>query len=308
MSKTARKKKIGCSRFYQEWKGHPIEDLSTFRDITLAQRPDKPMIYLAGDSSLDNKAWVPSSGPGGDPLPVEPAEIYHQVLDKPRPKPDVAFWLNHMLGERATTINSSVEASMLRERNDTLLPHDEFIRDNIRPEDILIVSIGGNDVALRPSLSTIAHMLQLAWLTRRVSLENGSAGSLKYFQWLFGTKVQDYITRIVSKQKPKAVIVCMIYFPLESGAGPQQSWAEAQLKALGYNRWPSQLQTAIKRMYEIATCQIKIEGTQIIPCPLYEVLDGKTVGDYTARVEPSVEGGRKMAEKFVRLLGGVLDV
>ncbi|KAF2257912.1 hypothetical protein CC78DRAFT_166470 [Lojkania enalia] len=299
--------KIRASKFFMEWRGHPIEDLKKFRDITIAHRPNKPIVYLAGDSSLDNKAWVPSSGPEGVEILVEVPEIYHSTLDRPRPKPDVAFWLNHILGDRATVLNTAVEESMLRERDDQLLPHDKFIRDNIRAQDILIVSVGANDVALRPTVCTIRHMLQLAWLTRHASLETGSASSLKYFKHMFGDKVQNYVARMISNTKPKAVIICMIYFPLEASAGPQQSWADVQLKTLGYNKYPGQLQTAIKKMYEMATKQIKIEGTWVLPCALYEPLDGKNAGDYTARVEPSASGGRKLAEKFMQILECVIS-
>ncbi|KAF2179465.1 hypothetical protein K469DRAFT_716254 [Zopfia rhizophila CBS 207.26] len=293
--------KINCSHFYAEWKGHPIEDLKTFHTFILQQRPDKPIIYLAGDSSLDNKYWVPSSGASGEPLPVEVPEIYWNILNRPRPKPDIAFWLNHSLGNEATALNTAVEESMLRERDEYLLPHDKFIRDHIRPEDILIVSIGANDVALRPTLSTIRHMLQLAWLTPKKYLESGTASSLKYFKNMFGDRVQSYIERLIEKQKPRAVIVCAIYYPLEANAG-QRSWADLQLKALGYNSYPSQLRMAIRKMYEIATQKIQIEGTTVVPCALYAVLDGKRKQDYTARVEPSSEGGRKMAAHFQELL------
>jgi hypothetical protein len=124
---------------------------------------------------------------------------------------------------------------------------------------------------------------------------------------MFGDKVQDYITRLTAKTKPRAVVVSMIYFPLEAQFG-QQSWAEVQLKALGYNSYPTQLQTAIRAMYEIATKKIKVEGTQIVPCALHDVLDGKTPGDYTARVEPNHEGGRKMAVRFVELLENILEI
>lgn len=301
MSSSTLPPKINSSRFYIEWKGHQIRDLTTFRDITTTVRPNKPIVYFAGDSSLDNKAWVQGTGPGGEPLPIAIPEIYNQTIDHPRPKPDVALWLNHFLGDRATCINTAVEESLLRERDDDLLSHDEFIRDNIRSEDVLIVSVGANDIALRPTKQTMWAMAQLAWFTRRCSIEDGSASSLDYFRDLFGTKIQDYTSRLVSKTKPRAVIVCMIYYPLESGLG-QTSWADVQLKALGYNQWPGQLQAAIKQMYESATKKIKVEGTEVVPCPLFEVLDGKRVEEYTARVEPNSEGGRKMAERFDQML------
>ncbi|EOA86793.1 hypothetical protein ACJQWK_08721 [Exserohilum turcicum] len=295
--------KISCSKFYFEWKGHGIDDLVKFRDITLSERPGKPIIYLAGDSSLDNKYWVNRSiGDNQEQVP----EIYRKALKDPvDPKPDVAYWTNHFLADRATCINTAVEESMLRERDNTLLPHDEFIRDNIRANDILIVSVGANDVALKPNTLTIRHMLELAWLTPRRSLENGTANSLSYFKHMFGAQIQDYISRLTAKTKPRAVIACMIYFPLESGLG-QTSWADTQLKALGYNSFPGQLQAAIRAMYEIATKKIRIEGTHVVPCALFEVLNGKDAGDYTARVEPNAAGGKKMAEQFVKFVDGIL--
>ncbi|KAH8693452.1 hypothetical protein GQ44DRAFT_719550 [Phaeosphaeriaceae sp. PMI808] len=295
---------INKSRFYTEWKGHPLEDLKLFHEITVAQRPEKPIVYLAGDSSLDNKFWVHEET---KELNIQVPSIYEKTLKPPEPKPDVAFWMNHLLGERATCINTSVEESMLRERDSKLLPHDEFIRDNIRSSDVLIVSIGANDVALKPNAATMWNMLQLAWFTSRKSLENHQAKALKYFQHLFGAKIQEYVTRVTEKTKPRAVIVCMIYFPLEAGLG-QKGWAEWQLKALGYNWYPGQLQAGIRAMYEMATKPILVEGTEIIPCALHEALDGKNKDEYTERVEPNDEGGRKMAIKFVELLADVFKV
>ncbi len=179
--------------FYSEWAGHPIPDLITAHAaITAAVPPDHPIIYLAGDSSLDNKAWVPSTGPGGDPLPCPVPQVYHKFLSPPTPKPDVAFFLNHVLDGRASVINAAVEASLLRQRHESLLPHDEFIRDRIQEKDFLIVSVGANDVALSPSPSTIRHMLQLAWLTpkRYVVIDRSGPSSF------------DPVTRLHSQRRP----------------------------------------------------------------------------------------------------------
>jgi hypothetical protein len=299
--------KINAARFYFEWSGHPIADLASFHATTLVERQDKPIIYLAGDSSLDNKAWLHKSV---SELGADIPDIYSHVFSNTttcaaQPKPDVAFWMNSLFGSRATCINTAVEATMLRDRDEQLLPHDTFIRDNLRPQDILIVSVGANDIALRPLPMTIFHMLQLAWLTPRKLLEYHYAPSLPYFAHLFGAKVQDYITRLTAITKPRAIIVCMIYFPLEAQF-KQQSWASHQLRALGYNSFPGQLQAAIRAMFELATRKIVVPGTEVVPCALHEVLDGKSEGDYTARVEPNHEGGRKMAERFVEILEGVV--
>ncbi|KAK5175904.1 uncharacterized protein LTR77_001044 [Saxophila tyrrhenica] len=289
--------------FYAEWSGHPIADLSLAHQ-RIRTASDKPVVFLAGDSSLDNKAWVPSDGAGGQMLPGRIPEIYNSFLSSPNPKPDVAYFLNQALEGKASVINAAVEASLLRQRDDALLPHDELIRDSIRPEDVLVVSVGANDIALSPTTATARHMLQLAWFTPKSSIENGTASSLRYFRNMFGAQLQAYIARLVAKHKPRAVIVCMIYYPLEAQASSQSSWADAQLKMLGYGWFPGQLQAAIKQIYESATMRIEVEGTNIIPCDLYKALDGKTEADYVARVEPSVEGGRKMAVLLKRELDG----
>ena len=288
--------------FFSNWSGHPVSDLSVALEAIQNARPSQPIVYLAGDSSLDNKAWIPSydsSSQGTVPA------IYASFLKRAHPKPDVAYWLNHHLGEKATCLNAAVEASLLRHRDGELLPQDEFVRENIRSQDILIVSVGANDIALSPNFATVFHMVRLTWLASRKSLKDGSAGSLQYFKWLFGDRVQSYISRLVAKQKPRAIIVCMIYFPLEE---EQKGWASLQLKLLGYNRNPGQLQAAIMKIFEQATTKIEIEGTEVIPCALFEVLDGKTETDYAARVEPSVEGGDKMARRFHDLLEPIIKI
>lgn len=85
----------------------------------------------------------------------------------------------------------------------------------------------------------------------------------------------------------------MIYYPAEEIS---DSWAHRSLQALGYNRNPTKLQSVIKKAFEEATSHIQISGSQVIPVPLFNVLDGKHSNDYVARVEPSALGGKKMAE------------
>jgi hypothetical protein len=149
-------------------------------------------------------------------------------------------------------------------------------------------------------------MLRLTWFTSRKSLDDDSASSLQYFRKLYGTKVEEYITKMTAKTKPRAVIVCMIYYPLEMKF-EQKSWADWNLKLLGYGSFPEQLQAATRSMYRIATKQIKVNGTEIVPFAMYDVLNGQHAEDYVERVEPSEEGGRKMAVKFTEVLNGLFQ-
>jgi hypothetical protein len=301
--------KISPTPFYTEWKGHPIPDLKKFFTNTLLLRGDTPIIWLAGDSSLDNKAWISADGPGGTPLPCSVPDIYIPQFRHLTPlKPDVAFWMNHHLGNEATVINTAVEASLLRERKSGwLLPHDQFIKHNLRSQDVLVVSVGANDVCLSPTVCTAFNMLRLVHLSSQESIEDGSAWALSHFGSLFGKEVQKYVTNLVGTTKPRAVVVCMIYQPLESGLSAEKSWADTQLKALKYDTQPQKLQAAIRTIYSQATQKITIPGTQVIHLPLFDVLDGKTADDYVERVEPSVEGGRKMSEAITKAVRDVLE-
>lgn len=301
--------KISPAPFFTEWKGHPIADLKKLFTNTLLLRGDTPIVWLAGDSSLDNKAWLSADGPGGKPLPVSVPDFYTPQFRTLTPfKPDVAFWMNHHLGDRASVINGAIEASLLRERRGTfMLPHDRFVKDNMRPQDILVVSVGANDIALSPTMWTIFNMLRLTYLSSQENIENGSAWALGHFKRLFGKQVQKYIEGLMKDTKPKVVIVCMIYYPLEASHSFEKSWADQQLKALKYDTQPEKLQAAIRTMYEQATKQIKIKGTKVITVPFYDVLDGKNADDYVERVEPSVEGGRKMSERLRTEIERVLD-
>jgi len=54
-----------------------------------------------------------------------------------------------------------VEATTLQQRVWKLLPQDQFLCDHIESRDILLVSIGGNDIALAPSPCTVCSMAGL---------------------------------------------------------------------------------------------------------------------------------------------------
>ena len=48
-----------------------------------------------------------------------------------------------------------------------------FLRDNIQENDVLIVSVGGNDVALAPTPCTICSIVGLVYCTPTSILESG---------------------------------------------------------------------------------------------------------------------------------------
>lgn len=304
--------KVSSFQFYGEFHGHRVEHLEILLPRLRAEADS--LIWTAGDSSLDNKYWFQNTR--------EAVGVYRDVLEPPQSTCDVTYWLNYVAQQdsnssRMATINTAVEATTLNERTFHLRPQDKFLRDNIREEDVLVVSIGGNDVALLPSPCTIANVLcllslPLSWIENAVSCgaipvndcccgcgaSSVSCGCsfppcVGYLRHMFGVRVESYIRQLTSKTKPRKILVCMIYYPDENQA---PSWANAALGALGYNHNPSKLQAMIRTMFKYATSTIRIPGTEVVPVPLYAVLDGGRSEDYVARVEPSASGGRKMAE------------
>jgi len=166
-------------------------------------------IFLAGDSSLDNKYWFNEQ--------ARAVNGFERILNPPTMKLDVCYWLTGMTvllainsridslfflsrlnlealqrKESLWCVNTAVEATSLNSRPFcSLLPQvfvwfifhlqtaikkcirllqDEFIRDTISEDDVLIVSIGGNDIALSPLLCTILNISMLICCTPQCCL------------------------------------------------------------------------------------------------------------------------------------------
>lgn len=221
-------------------------------------------------------------------------------------KPDVNYWLNYELAAKPKpaffALNTAIEATTLGERVggwiwDSLLEQDGFIRDNICCNDVLVVSIGGNDIALSPTIKTVASIMTLVYTASDDAIANGDAWGLGHFISMFRDQLLRYLTLLLEKQKPRKVLVCMIYYPDVVSTG---SWADFALSALDYNNNPKRLQAAISAVFEHAVSKIHIEGTQVVPVPLFERLDGSDPADYIERVEPSMQGGAKMAKLLLQ--------
>lgn len=291
--------KMSVEYFYRTYLGHSVHDLGRVHD---ALRPTKrTCVFLVGDSSLDNKFWVQDIAPA--------LNGYERVLDPPLSKKDVAYWLNKELLDRDTfCLNCAIESSGLWQRaNGRLLDQDVFVRDHITDNDVLVVSVGGNDIALRPSTRTILSMLALLYLVPMCWFEECATTKctlwppgLSHFVDLFGEQVRAYVQSILAHRKPRKVIVCMIYYPLVSST--EASWADRVLDALNYGKHPEKLQLAIRLVFELATKRIRIPGTEVVAFPLFHVLDGRRPEAYCARVEPSECGGEWIGATLSRLV------
>ena len=311
--------------YYLEYFGHDVRHLRVIHDRLRGEDGTRPCIFLAGDSPLDNKVWFEERAAA--------VNGYETILSPPTMKLDVCYWLNAEAVRRGLDVfclNTAVEATSLNSRACcSLLAQDALISQHITSQDVLVVSIGGNDLALTPVLATIANIIPLMCCTPQACIERcscacppnthvdlGCSGcglpgclvspfgwppGLGYFVDLFGNRVENYVRRILNGRRPKRVVICMIYYLDVVGRG---SWADCFLQALCYDCAPSRLQSAIKKVFMLATKRIKIEGVEVVPFPLFEVLDGTDTRDYVQRVEPSVVGGRKMAKALMDAIYG----
>ena len=162
--------------------------------------------------------------------------------------------------------------------------------------------MGGNDIALKPSMSTITSMASLMMLNSLDDIRSGpdKAWGLSHFVTLFRDGIRNYVLKLIQKTRPKQVVVCMLYFP--DASDKIQSWASQTLDLLGYSKDPKRLQAAIESIYRHAIKAIKIDGVKISYFPMFRTLDGTETQDYVQLVEPSGLGGAKLARNLIQHL------
>lgn len=274
--------RVSSFRYYQQFNGHPVELL----DVVHRGIISGPVIWLLGDSSLDNKHWVRPW--------VEPAPAYSALLEPKQSRADVCHWINIQSPPSHVAINAAIEASTVADREDQDLPgQDAFVRDHLQPQDVLIVSVGGNDVVMSPSLWTVVCLCFLVllpvWTIHRWN------PFFRHMVHLFGARVRAYIGRVTERTQPSKILVCSIYFPCTR---PHPfSWARRVLSWSGYDKNPDHIQGLIRQIHshvqeENASCGL----TQVA---LFDALDASNEDHYVARVEPSSEGGRLIAQHLL---------
>lgn len=287
--------------YYRNWHGHTWLDLCrVYRHLRLVQGIDQ-IVYLAGDSSLDNKHWLLQQPR------VHACKSYADIMSRPQDAvPDVSYWINKILEDKKSKtacLMTSVEATTLGERlsmESGLRMQDRFIRDHVMAQDTIIVSIGGNDIALAPTARTMFHLAVLMLAPRFLWRYNPS---FRYFVRMFKDGIRAYLEKLTERELPSKIAVCMIYFPCE--VPDPNSWSRQLLRLSGYDRNPAHLQAILRQLYVEATQQIQLNPRngrtcEIVPVPLFDILDASNPVHYVQRVEPSKEGGRLMADYFVK--------
>jgi hypothetical protein len=322
--------------YYNYYNGHEVLDLR-YAHQKLRELGCNSFIFLCGDSSFDNKHWffskarqstsnatrttdsIQENEMRDDAITASAVNGYEEVLisssnqrTAPRMAKDVCYWLNlHAAGDRdVCTIMSAVEASTAADRCEhQLLTQDEFIRDTLTEDDYVLMSVCGNDIAMAPTLATIVNIGLLCYSPFWLIWLGLAPGYAHIVRWL-GSMLTKYVGQLTEKTKPRKVVVCMIYYPDVTPAG---GWADGTLGLLLYRRWaaPGMLQFVIRTLYRTLAAALErerrpggaLEGLEVVPFPLFEVLDGQTSADYNQRVEPSVQGGEKMAKALLAELG-----
>lgn len=309
---------IPAGRFYETYHGHRTSMLDKLLNGLLEiHGQNATVIYLAGDSTLDNKTWLFNQGAPAEvwrPTDAHAPAVhgYDQLLQPPRMVCDVTYWMNQILADcnaRAFTLNTAIEATLLASRVGGvqcccvptcggLYDQDLLIREKIRSNDMLVISVGGNDIALAPSIFTVLALV-LLMLTPWPLLVTWHPGVL-YFIGMFRYQVQCYANRLTALTRPRKIGVCMVYNLDEAN---RESWANGALCALCYCIFPSILQARMRLAFEMGISRVEVEGSEVVPIHLADALDGKNTEDYHQRVEPSVVGGQKMARLILHRLG-----
>ncbi len=226
---------VDAQSFYAEYHGHPLHQLARVHDFVRTQ--GKRVLWLMGDSSMDSKHWLYENRglkPLGDAAFGPAVNGFEHFLAPPVAVRDVCYHVNKELQEQGLSeyacLNAAVEESTVADREGGLLAHDEFVRDRIQPQDIVFVSLGGNDIALRPSTGTMLAIGALNFLTPTAMVRGGWGPGFGHLKGIFCDQIETFLKRVFEKHTPRLVVPCTIYYPAVSG----ESWANGLLDRLGY--------------------------------------------------------------------------
>lgn len=270
------------NNFYATYEGH---DESQLRGVVAGLKemyPARRFVYLIGDSSLDNKYWISE---WGEPEPGFPSPA----------KKDVTFFLNKELSVyEMVAINCAVEGSSVGSFDESPPAQHAVMRDFITERDVVVVSIGANDIALRADELTLLSLVQLkAWGTVEalVADPSGVPGFLR-LKNIFLDGVERYIKGALGDKRPHKVVVCMIYYP---DATNPPGWASEFLRLMDYDSNPELFRAIIDALYRESTIHVMTNSEHMSYFAMSQILDGSDPADYESGVEPSVKGGAKLA-------------
>ena len=310
------KGRVDSRTFYAEYHGHPIEDLFIVEQAL--RETGRSIVWLMGDSSLDNKHWLyKNKFQAKEKCTMEDDSFcgnalngMETVLFPTRSIKDVAYHVNVSLadlglGDKYCALNCAVEESTVANRQDgKMMEHDAFVKNHVREHDMIIVSLGGNDVALAPSKATMMAIGSLNYLTPALLVKNGWGLGMGHLGTIFRDGVEDLLKRVTEETTPSLCICSTIYYPCEKGTG----WADQMLDdMLGYTKSPSKLKCLIDACYDYFTSKITVPNCKMAYLHLGKVLDSQSEEDYDNRVEPSVQGGQKMGVAYAKLIKESLE-
>jgi len=341
---TSLTKKINTTEFYKEFFGHDPQHLKVLAEHF--RKKGRDIIWLIGDSSLDNKHWVqpPFFNDFEENRPARNG--YEHVLNPSNTGivPDIAWHLNRLLEEDGTkssskatspyvTINTAVEMSMLGCYKDhgrcveelppysgpsKLFPQEIMLRKSIMDEssgnDVMIVSVGSNDYLFSPSVEALEAVENHAeGPGDTVSFAKGE----KFWLPMRGIRTRRFLEGIISsdpeKQRPKLIIVCQIYFLDKKGKFNVMTHDVRDFfELIKHDVDPRILMHGTREGFNGGTLRVgdpdgHIHGVPVFPIPLFEVLDGNNTTDYVERLEPSFWGGEKIAATLKKELTRALS-
>ena len=284
--------KITPDKFYSDTNGHSPKYLQT---ICNKFRQNKNFVFLAGDFTLDNKKAISKY--------VEAVNGYEEILHPPESIPDITFHLNTFsskLDNKNLIINCTTGNNTLNEHDFSskisMNQQDQIIIDNIKQDDILVISIGSNDIISKPTGDFISRLMKVC----PDQTEYVNYDELKYFAEYFYNNILTYIKQLCIKNVPKLIIICGAYFP--SITKGKSMWSNQVLDLIDYNVYPSKLQSVLSYLYNESLTKINIDGYNIKYITYSDILDGSDDDYYYNRLYLSNKGGYILSKKLWKFI------
>lgn len=266
------------------------------QDIALVLRTiyqsneNKTMIYLIGDSLLDN---------GNEIKKIDQPVIqsYENVISDKIMKNDICYQINSLLQENnknfvcinCATANASVSDKKIKLDN----IKDMFVSRRMKDGDVLVVSLSGND--LSSTKMDFASKIQLFNVIQSSSIEKikQNPSMLQFLFSICKDQLTSYIKRIIHVTKPSKVLLFGLMYPCTDAT--QQSTVSSSLEYIQYSQNPGKLQCILDMINQYAISKIQIPGIDITYIETSSIIDCNNKNEYVDRTIPSEIGGIKIS-------------
>lgn len=251
-------KKLDNEKYYITYDGHLPEHIQYIRNKYLEKGKNK-FVYLTGESLFDNKRYIKTKSD----------TIYKNIFEKEYVLNDIENQLNVKLLYDYVCLNCSYSDSSLTDRNKRIYENDNFVRDNISTDDMLLIGLNGSDFFERTNQDLVS---KISYTLEHPVEENKS---LLFICEYIHDNLKKYIDNLTKFQYPGKIIVFCYLYPSEN----EDKALDTIFNLNGYKKRPTRFKNMLNFIFKYLILKFKdikfIQLDKVISCKDNSLYSGK---------------------------------